>query len=187
MLEVLDAGTYTYLRLATSEGEKWAAVPVTDLQVGDEAHLEGAMVMTDFESPSLGRSFDSILFGTLAAEVSNGQEPAPAVTPTGEHLGDRSVLEVNEQRATLAGSSVTVEGTVTRFTPAVMGKNWLHVSDGTGSSDAGTDDLTVTTAANLEIGDTVRLSGLVSTDVDLGMGYQYAVLLEDAEVEGTRE
>jgi hypothetical protein len=62
-----------------------------------------------------------------------------------------------------------------------MGKNWLHVRDGSGAE--GTNDLTVTTASVLpEVGSTVVVSGPLTLDKDFGMGYQYDVIIEDAEV-----
>jgi hypothetical protein len=61
-----------------------------------------------------------------------------------------------------------------------MGKNWLHLQDGSGSE--GTNDLTVTTTATAEVGDLVLVNGKVSVDRDFGYGYTYEVLLEDAEI-----
>jgi hypothetical protein len=67
-----------------------------------------------------------------------------------------------------------------KFTPAVMGKNWIHLRDGTGSDADGTNDLTVTTQAEAKVGDVVLVKGIVRTDVDLGSGYAYKVLIEEA-------
>ena len=61
-----------------------------------------------------------------------------------------------------------------------MGKNWLHIQDGTGAE--GTNDLTVTTSGTAKVGDTVLVSGVLVTDKDFGYGYKYAVLIEDAQV-----
>jgi hypothetical protein len=62
-----------------------------------------------------------------------------------------------------------------------MGKNWLHVRDGSGAE--GTNDLTVTTAGAMpNVGDTVVVTGPVVLNKDFGMGYQYDVLIEDAQV-----
>jgi hypothetical protein len=61
-----------------------------------------------------------------------------------------------------------------------MGKNWLHLQDGSGSK--GTNDLTVTTNEMVKIGDLILVSGVVSVDRDFGFGYSYEVILEDAEV-----
>ena len=61
-----------------------------------------------------------------------------------------------------------------------MGKNWIHIQDGTG--DAGANDLTVTTDVTANSGDTVLISGTLSLDKDFGYGYAYGVIVEDAEV-----
>lgn len=61
-----------------------------------------------------------------------------------------------------------------------MGKNWIHVQDGTGSD--GTNDLTVTTNAVAAVGNTVLVKGNLSADKDFGFGYKYEVVIEDAAV-----
>ena len=61
-----------------------------------------------------------------------------------------------------------------------MGKNWIHIQDGTG--EAGANDLTVTTSAEANTGDTVLISGTLATDKDFGYGYAYDVIVEEAEV-----
>jgi len=63
-----------------------------------------------------------------------------------------------------------------------MGNNWLHVVDGTGDAAAGTDDLVVTTQGDANVGDLVVVRGKVATDKDFGMGYFYAVLVEEAVI-----
>ena len=73
-----------------------------------------------------------------------------------------------------------VRGKVVKFLPQIMGKNWLHLQDGSGSE--GSNDLTVTTATTVNVGDVVLVSGVVSVDRDFGFGYEYDVILEDAEV-----
>jgi len=92
----------------------------------------------------------------------------------------RTVAEVNAQSAALKGKSVTVHGKVVKFTPAVMGKNWVHLRDGTGSSADGSDDITVTTKDETQVGEVVIARGVVQTDRDLGSGYKYKVLIEEA-------
>jgi hypothetical protein len=75
VLEKLDASVYTYLRLKTSAGEVWAAVPRSDVEVGAEVVVQQPKRMDGFESQSLNRRFDRIVFGTLA-----GQRGTPALT-----------------------------------------------------------------------------------------------------------
>ncbi len=78
VLERLDAPPYSYLKLQTAQGETWAAVPKTDVAVGADATVQGAMPMSGFESKTLKRKFDVVYFGTLGGP---GGEVAPAAMP----------------------------------------------------------------------------------------------------------
>lgn len=95
--------------------------------------------------------------------------------------GGKTVAEVFAEKDALAGQPVTFRGKVVKTNPDIMGKNWLHVRDGSGAE--GTNDLTITTAGTLpSVGDTVVVTGNVSLNKDFGMGYAYDVLIEDAQV-----
>jgi hypothetical protein len=95
--------------------------------------------------------------------------------------GGKTVAEVFAEKDQLAGQQVVLRGKVVKSNPGIMGKNWIHVRDGSGAE--GTNDLTVTTTgAGANVGDTVLVKGPVSLNRDLGMGYVYDVIVEDAEV-----
>jgi hypothetical protein len=95
--------------------------------------------------------------------------------------GGKTVAEVFAEKDALANKPVTIRGKVVKANHGVMGLDWLHVRDGSGSE--GTNDLTVTaTSAPAKVGDTVLVTGKVATDKDFGMGYQYPVLVEEADV-----
>ncbi len=83
----------------------------------------------------------------------------------------------------LTGSTVTVRGRVVKFNGGILGRNWIHLQDGTGDATQGTHDLTVTTDAKAAVGDVVTITGMLVVDQDFGAGYAYAVLLESASVE----
>jgi len=109
--------------------------------------------------------------------------PAASVDLSGiaKAEGGRTVAELFAAKAELAGQEVLVRGRVVKSNPNVMGKNWLHIRDGSGGE--GTNDLTVTTSgAAPQVGDTVLVKGKVALDRDLGMGYRYEVIVEDAEL-----
>ena len=93
--------------------------------------------------------------------------------------GGRTIAEVFDQRTELGGTNVRVRAKVVKVTENVMGKNWVHLRDGTAGTD-GSDDLTVTTAATVRLGDVVVASGNLALDRTFGHGYTYPVLLEDA-------
>lgn len=94
--------------------------------------------------------------------------------------GGQTIAELFANKTTLAGKDVIVRGRVVKYVPSVMGKNWIHIQDGTGG--AGTNDLTVTTGATAAVGNTVLVRGKLSTEKDFGFGYKYEVLIEDAAV-----
>ena len=42
--------------------------------------------------------------------------------------------------------------------------------------------MTITTTTTAKLGDTVLVTGTLSTNKDFGAGYKYAVIIEDAKV-----
>ena len=93
----------------------------------------------------------------------------------------RTVEEIWGQREKLKGKPVTVRGQVVKFTP-VMGKNFLHLRDGSGNAEKKNNDVTVTTADSVAVGDVVTAKGVIVVDKDFGSGYAYPVMIEDAKV-----
>jgi hypothetical protein len=197
VLETMDAGGYTYLKLRTGSGDVWAAVQQTKVKVGSTATIAPQMTVDNFESKTLGRKFDHIIFG-VAGGASAPAAPAMA-SSAAQHMSapvtdgavsvdkasganDRTVAEVWAQRDKLKDGPVAVRGKVVKFLPGIMGKNWLHLRDGSGTHAAGDDDLTVTTADTAAVGDVVLISGTVRIDKDFGAGYRYAVIVEEAKV-----
>lgn len=115
--------------------------------------------------------------------------PAPSTSATtdvdlsgiAKAEGGHTVAELYAGKDTLAGTKVTVRGKVVKTNAGIMGKNWVHVRDGSGAD--GANDLTVTIAGAVpSVGDTVVVSGELSVDKDYGMGYQYGVIIEDADI-----
>ena len=96
--------------------------------------------------------------------------------------GGKTVAEIYAEKDTLANQQVTFRGKVVKVNSGVMNMDWLHVRDGSGAE--GSNDLTVTTTSQPtpKVGDTVLVKGTVATNKDFGMGYQYPVLVEQAEV-----
>jgi hypothetical protein len=63
-----------------------------------------------------------------------------------------------------------------------MGKNWIHLQDGSGAAAQGTNDMTVTSMDLAAMGTTITVKGTVRTGKDFGAGYVYPVLVEDARI-----
>ncbi len=94
--------------------------------------------------------------------------------------GGISIADLFSKKESYSGKSVKIKGQVTKYTPAVMGKNWIHIQDGTES--AGKFDLAVTSSAEVKVGDQATFEGKISLNKDLGYGYFFDVIMEDAVV-----
>jgi len=92
----------------------------------------------------------------------------------------RTVAEIVANKASLKDKSVVVRGKVVKYTPDILGKNWLHLQDGSGSAADSTNDVLVTSQGEAKVGDVVIAKGVVKTDVNLGSGYAYKVLVDEA-------
>ena len=94
----------------------------------------------------------------------------------------RTVAEVYAQRKALSGKSVAVRGKVVKVMNGIMGRNFIHLRDGSGSPEKGDNDLVVTSNEQAANGDTVLVKGKVAADRDFGSGYTYAVIVEEAKI-----
>lgn len=201
VLEVRNVESYTYLRLKTQNGEIWAAVITAKVKKGATVTIENGVVMNNFQSKSLKRTFPVIVFGTLAGSA--GAPPAghgmgtayplvptrkldtinDAPVPKASGANARTVAEIITKSAELRDKPVVVRGKVAKYNPEIMGKNWVHLRDGSGSAADATNDILVTTTGQAKVGDVVTVKGTVRTDRDFGSGYAYKVLIEDATLQ----
>ena len=116
--------------------------------------------------------------------------PAPAPMPAGKPIqvakasgpDGKTVAEVVTGKAKLKDKTVVVRGEVVKVNSGIMGKNWLHLRDGTGQAADGSNDLLVTTTDTAALGDVVSARGTVRTDVTVGPGYAYPVMVEGAKI-----
>jgi hypothetical protein len=175
VLETMDSGGYTYVKLRTGSGDVWAAVQQTKVKVGATTSIVPQMTLDNFESKTLNRKFDHIIFGVAAAS-------GPLRATKAEGTNGRTIAEIWAQKDKLKDAPVAVRGKVVKFLPGIMGKNWLHLRDGSGARDKGDDDITVTTTESAVVGDVVLVSGIVRMDKDFGAGYRYPVMVEEAKV-----
>ena len=190
VLEIKEVDSYTYLRLKTKDGETWAAVSKAPVKVGAKVTVENSTVMNNFESKSLKKTFPKIVFGTLAGAA--GSKPAGATAPAKAEAAEvikvpkatganaHTVAEVVTGAAGFKDKQVQVRGKVVKYNEAIMGKNWIHLRDGSGLASNESNDVLVTTTAPTKLGEVVTVTGVVHTNKDLGSGYSYKVLIEEA-------
>jgi hypothetical protein len=201
VVETMNAGNYTYVRVDTGSGEIWAAATRFNVAVGDVVVVPLEMPMQDFHSDSLDRTFEVVYFTSQILREGEAASPAmpPGHPPVGGAMaashetatkmdaiepaaGGVTVHQIWAETDALAGNPVTVRGKVVKFNGGILGTNWIHLQDGTGSAENGDNDITVTTLGTASVGDVVTATGILVTDQDFGAGYTYKVLVKDAEL-----
>lgn len=208
VVETMNAASYTYVLVDSGAKKVWAAAPQFAVKVGDAVAVVEALPMANYHSKTLNRTFDVVYFSgnvkVNGAPSTPTATPAPAVTgvaelpkghpvipaaaaPAGPDLSDikraangQTVAEIITGKAKYVGKPIAVRGRVVKYNGGILGKNWLHVRDGSGAE--GTNDLTVTTSATAKVGDLVMVTGVLAANRDFGGGYKYALIVEDAKV-----
>ncbi|MBF0278762.1 MAG: DNA-binding protein [SAR324 cluster bacterium] len=94
--------------------------------------------------------------------------------------GGYTVEELYMKKKELNQQPVKVRGKVVKYMAGIMGKNWIHLQDGTGSQ--GTHDITITTLEQAQVGETIVGTGNLIMDKDFGQGYRYSLIIEDASI-----
>ncbi len=200
VLEVKEVDNYTYMLLKTANGDTWTAVGKAPVKKGAVVTVEDAEQMDNFESKTLKKTFPKIFFGSLAkpkmsaseeaAQVASAHANAPKTVvasdikvPKATGPGAQTVAELVTKSASLKDKPVLVRAKVVKFTPAIMGKNWAHLRDGSGSATNNSNDVLATTQEQFKVGDVVLLKGVLRTNVNLGSGYTYQVLIEEAKLQ----
>ncbi|MDZ4254653.1 MAG: hypothetical protein U1A72_18950 [Sulfuritalea sp.] len=94
----------------------------------------------------------------------------------------QTVAALNQNKATLAGKTISAQGKVVKVNNGIMGRNFVHVQDGTGDAATATNNLIVTSKQTAAVGDQVTVSGVVVVNRDFGAGYSYPLLIEEASI-----
>lgn len=198
-----NAGGYSYIKVRESGKEEWLAALPMKVSVGDEIEYTCGDVMSNFQSKAMNKTFESIRFvsrihviGKDAPQQAIQKEVMPkddvhkgikASTDVAEpKQGEiasakdgKTIAELFSEREKLKGGKIVLRAKVMKVSKNILGKNWVTLDDGSGKSP---DDSIV--AVTMEIpkpGDIVTASGILKTNVNLGAGYQYKVLIEDAK------
>lgn len=190
--EVVQATSYSYLKVKESFGERWVAVSKCEVKPGDVFYYDEALQMTNFESKDLDRTFDVVYFVNKISKTPMNQNKTsgmPAHSGNVETKKKSSVVlkkttkeitvaQVFENRKDYSIKEFEIRGVVVKVNKQVMGKNWIHIQDGTNYND--NFDLTVTTQELAEVGDEVTFKGNLTLKKNFGSGYFYEVIMEDA-------
>ena len=100
--------------------------------------------------------------------------------PPAEGENSYTVGQIFANAKKLDGKPVQVRGKVVKINLNIMGKNWIHIQDGTGDPMKNSHDLVVTSSVAPELDQVVLIKGNVAANKDFGYGYKYDALIEEA-------
>ncbi len=198
VVETMNAGGYTYVCLEKKGVKTWVAVPETKVTVGKEMAFQPGVEMRNFPSKTLNRTFESIYFSAGPMNVSKGEEKkstsavhGSSAALSGEKISVKkaegkdayTVAEIHGKKESLNEKKVIVRGKVVKVSSGIMGKNWIHLQDGTGNAESGTNDIIATSQDTVRVGDIITVKGTVYKDKDFGSGYKYSVIMEQASIQ----
>lgn len=200
--ETIKVESYSYIRINQQGNDIWLASTPIEVSNGDQVRYSGEFQMKDFYSKTLERTFPDILFVNQIEVISpDGMEavtgPNTPVAASNPHAGmaidplaaqetievqalegGKTIADIFAEHEQLEGQEVRMRARVTKFSPNILGKNWITLQDGTGI--APDDALVVTSLETLDVGAEVIVKGMVKSNVDIGAGYTYKVILEEA-------
>lgn len=110
----------------------------------------------------------------------NNETRAVNIEKIAKAQGGITVAECFEKKTSLKNTKVVIRGKVIKYNTGIMGKNWIHLRDGSGAE--GTNDIVVTTDNNAKLNDTITVTGILATDKDIGSGYFFPVIIENANI-----
>lgn len=94
---------------------------------------------------------------------------------------EKMVEEIFSGMEQLKDRPVTLRGKVIKVSKNILKKNWITLSDGTGT--APDDRIVAVTTDLVALGDVATVTGILKTNVNLGGGYKYKVLIDESRFE----
>ncbi len=190
IVDFINVPNYTYLQVKENGNEYWIAAPQTKVEKGETIYYSNGMEMKNFHSNTLNKTFDVIYFvqniSTNPSELNLESAHQQVINSTRDKIsvepvkGGKTVAQIFKDKQSLAGKTVKIRGKVTKYNPNIMGRNWIHIQDGTESN--GNFDLLITSEDETAVGKTIVAEGKVAINKDFGAGYSYPVMIENAKI-----
>ncbi|HFA51673.1 MAG TPA: hypothetical protein ENJ95_21880 [Bacteroidetes bacterium] len=195
--EVLNTEKYSYLNVSENGENFWIAVMKMDAKPGDIYYYKGGLIKKNFYSKEYDRTFETVYLvsnirkqpvapdknsagGSAIDEALSKIKGNTVVTDSPINVspaeGAIKLSELFSNKEKYEGKTVKITGKIVKINPMIMGRNWVHIQDGSGDKL----DLTVTTTENIPLGHVVTLEGTIALNKDFGAGYRYDIIMEGA-------
>lgn len=188
VIDILNTDKYTYINAKESDKNYWLATAKINAKEGDIFYFKGGLLKTNFYSQEFDRNFDTLY---LVSQIINASQH-PGASPSSQPLTNSSVEKMNSVEGSTPlttifsnpesynNKEIVVSGQVVKVNNGIMGKNWIHVQDGTKSEDGSNFDLTITSQQTVPLGTKISAKGKIILDQDFGAGYRYPIIMDNA-------
>lgn len=189
--EVLPTDKYVYLNVTEEgTGDYWIATMKREAKVGETYFYKEGLLKTNFESKEYNRVFKKVYLvsnivpanhASQQASSTSNNNTAPEVKDVGsvDVEGSIKIAEIVSNPQDYANKEVQISGQVTKINPNIMGRNWIHIRDGSKDDY----DMVITSNQIIAEGNIVTMQGIVRLNKDFGAGYRYDIIIEDGKVE----
>jgi len=181
--KTIEVPGYTLMEISDDTGNMWVAGTSITIENGSQITASG-ILNTEFYSPTLNKTFDVMLLAnSISGDTATSNPPHGGIAPVTSDLnvsaidGGTRIEEILNNTADLADQEVKVVAVVTKNV-VLIDYTMITIEDGTGELKARSPN-----SFAYSVGETIIVTGTVSTDVDLGSGYHYDILLEIIEKE----
>jgi len=201
VLEIKDAGAYTYMKVNENGEQYWAAINKAPVKVGQTLTIKEQVWMKNFKSKALNETFDKVLFadyerkgisgadnvhnihGKMIKKKQQSLRPDPkfneGVIISNETAIKTSLSDLFKSKEKYKNKNVEIKGDVIQVSNKVKGNTWVKIYDG--------KEAVIFRSPNedekVAIGDKVKVIGTINTDVDYGFGFAYEIIGVNAKFE----
>jgi hypothetical protein len=189
--EVLPTTKYVYLKVTEGNEHYWIATMKQPVKIGEKYYFKGGLLKTNFESAEYNRVFEKVyLVSSLVAEnhgnentstnkTGSWKDNIKTISPSNLGKTDTpnpvKIAELVKDPKKYDGKTILISGECVKVNSHIMGRNWIHLNDGTNSGF----DLVITSNDNVQAGSVVSMTGTVVLNKDFGAGYRYDIILEN--------
>ena len=189
--EVLPTDKYVYLKVIEDDEEFWIATGKREVQKGETYFFKNGILKTNFESKEYDRIFEKVYLvsnlvaanhggssNSLPSAVDVKNEPSKPKSERIDVEGSIRIDQIVKNPEKYKGQTVQISGTCVKLNPNIMGRNWIHLQDGSQDDY----DFVLTSDVAIPEGHMVTMKGVVVLGKDFGAGYKYDLIIENAEI-----